>query len=108
MTWYGDDHFRSVISNDKNWSSAVRTKASEAGITFEEQLTKDAEWVFEKEYPEIFKLNKLIANYKTQITKDSLWFAAVSEKSTEIFHAGGRDAKFRCRVYCKAGGIQKF
>ncbi|HPX34813.1 MAG TPA: hypothetical protein PK345_07075 [Bacteroidales bacterium] len=85
LTWYGDDHFRSVISNDKNWSSAVRTKASEAGITFEEQLTKDAEWVFEKEYPEIFKLNKLIANYKTQITKDSLWFAAVSEKAQKYF-----------------------
>lgn len=38
-----------------------------------------------KEYPEIFKLNKLIANYKTQITKDSLWFAAVSEKAQKYF-----------------------
>ncbi|NCC72054.1 MAG: hypothetical protein EOM06_01545 [Sphingobacteriia bacterium] len=81
LTWYGRDHFKNVISNDVNWVNDIRKKAENQKVTFEDQLEKDADYVFEKEYPEIYKLNRLIEKFRESIYADSAWLRQVIEKA---------------------------
>lgn len=85
LTWYGTDHYRSVILNDSAWSNAIRKKAAENGISFDDQLAKDVDYVFGNENPELFKLNRLISKYEEAISADPQWRATVAEKAASFF-----------------------
>ncbi|MBE0639130.1 MAG: hypothetical protein IH598_11470 [Bacteroidales bacterium] len=81
LTWYGREHFRSVITGDPKWAAAVKTKAEAARIRFEEQLEKDADYIFNNEHPEIFRLNLLISQHSSAIRSDSAWLNEVKAKA---------------------------
>jgi hypothetical protein len=81
LLWYGQEHFKSVISSDAGWVASVREKAQQNDISYEEQLNKDADYIFETEYPLIYKRHQLIRMYQNAIRSDSAWRAKVAEKA---------------------------
>lgn len=85
LTWYGPDHYRSVILGDSLWSAEIRKKATANGIGFEKQLTDDADYVFENEHPELFKLNRLINKYLEAISADEEWLGVISAKAAGFY-----------------------
>lgn len=81
LTWYGMDHYRKVISDDPQWSATIQEKARLQQTPFEEQLEKDAEYIFQMEHPEIFRLHQTIRRYTKAIVSDSAWLELIREKA---------------------------
>lgn len=70
-----------VIRADKNWVEEINKKATERGVTFEEMLKTDAEWILneqKKNSPE-GQINQLI----TKIKSDSSWMVLINKKALE-------------------------
>lgn len=82
LTWFGREHFKSVINGDPKWAAAVRAKAESEKVSYQEQLEQDADFVFNNDYPEIFRLNQLITKYVDAIRTDSAWFSEVTTKAS--------------------------
>lgn len=82
LTWFGREHFQSLISNDPTWAASIKAKALAENVSFEIQLEKDADYVFENEYPQLFRLNQLIEKHKLAILSDSVWLAQIADKAT--------------------------
>jgi len=101
LKWFGLNHFKEVISSNPGWKKLVEDKAAKNGITFEDQLTEDADYVFKTDYPEIHKAYKLIKDFKSQIEADPGWMSQVKEKA-DYYHMDlhsmiGTDAEYMAR-----------
>ncbi len=81
LVWYGTEHYREVIENDEAWKKTVIEKAARNNLAFEEQLTLDAEYVFQSEHPGAYKKYRLIKTFEKQIRADSVWLHKVEEKA---------------------------
>lgn len=81
LTWFGREHFQAVISNDQKWAASVREKAEAENVSFDAQLQKDADYIFEMDYPEIFHLNQKITKYREAIKSDPAWLEEVAAKA---------------------------
>lgn len=81
LSWYGVGHYREVINNNQGWKKSIEEKAEKNGVTFDTQLTEDADYVFKAEYPEIHKKYHLIKDFKQQIESDTNWLNQVKEKA---------------------------
>jgi hypothetical protein len=101
LTWYGLEHYREVINNNEEWSKMVKEKAGENGITFDEQLTEDADYVFKSDYPVIHAKYHLIKDFENQIKSDHEWLNKVKNKA-EFYHTDlhsmiGADAEYMAK-----------
>ena len=81
LTWFGQEHYESVIRNDKKWNDAIKAKAAENKKTYEEQLTEDADYIFRQEKPQIRTKYNLIKHFSRSICADPAWLSQVTEKA---------------------------
>jgi len=81
LTWYGLDYYRGVIGDNEEWAKTLEGKATENGISFDDQLTKDANYVFSSDYPAIHKKYHLIKKIEAQIQSDPNWLNQIKEKA---------------------------
>jgi hypothetical protein len=81
LTWFGQEHYESVIRNDKKWNEAIIAKAAENKKTYEEQLTEDADYIFRQEKPQIHNKYNLIKHFSRSICADPAWLSQVTEKA---------------------------
>jgi hypothetical protein len=101
LTWFGLEHYREVINNDEDWKKLVEEKAAKEGIAFDRQLTNDADYVFNSDYPKIHAKYHLIKNFEQQIQSDPEWLAKVKDKAA-YYHADlhsmiGADAEYMAK-----------
>lgn len=81
LSWYGMDYYMDLIRKDTTWSEVVMEKAVKNNLSFEEMLRRDAEYVFNSDYPKIKKKYFLIKEIENSIRSDSVWFENVTKKA---------------------------
>ncbi len=81
FTWYGMEYYTHMIDQDRKWSAAIREKAGKNNITYSEQLRQDAEWIFKKDHPEVYKKYMLIKKYENDISNDPAWMETIAKKA---------------------------
>lgn len=70
MLNYGPGHFRQIIENEPEWMEHVRTKAAEKHISTKEMLEADALYIFNQNYPGLYKLNRGMTAMEERIHSD--------------------------------------
>jgi len=85
LSWYGVGHYREVINSNRGWKKSIEEKAKKNGTTFDTQLSKDADYVFKTDYPEIHKKYHLIKDFRKQIESDAEWLNKVKEKAAYYY-----------------------
>ncbi|MCF8365918.1 MAG: hypothetical protein K9H16_09055 [Bacteroidales bacterium] len=85
LSWYGMKYFKGIISSNSNWNSTIYVKANEKGRSYNEQLNIDAAWIFEQNYPELFRKFTTIRKYREMIRADSAWLEAVAQKAQKYY-----------------------
>ncbi len=81
LTWYGMEHFTTLIDKDTVWSKAIREKAASNNVSYGEQLKEDADYIFRTDHPETYKKHMLIKKYQESISKDPAWMEAIAKKA---------------------------
>lgn len=79
--WYGVEYYESVITKDGNWMATINEKSQKNQIPVQEQIIKDATYLFENEKPVAFYKYKLIKENKQLILSDDLLKSAVLQKA---------------------------
>ena len=72
MICKGLEYYAEKIKGTPKWFAAVKEKAKKKGITVDEMIQLEAEYIFKKEYPEQFAVNKAIRDQKEIILSDSI------------------------------------
>jgi len=85
LTWYGLDHYKKIILDTPDWKAAVAKKAEEQGISFNEMLSRDADYVFKADHPAINEKYHLIQKNIVAIQSDPSWLAIVGKKAASFF-----------------------
>ncbi len=85
LTWYGTEHFISLIQSDTIWNESIILKAAKTGQSYDEQLVVDAKWSFNEQHPEIFKKHQLIKKIEQIIKSDSIWLCDLKQKTDTLF-----------------------
>ncbi len=73
MIRYGPWYYSRMISNDPAWMRSIREKAVSQGITEQQMLEKDALYLFQKNFPDYYDINrgidKMQAGLRTDLTR---------------------------------------
>jgi len=72
MVNYGPEHFSCIIENDTNWMDYIHKKAIDQQKTTEEMLLADALYIFNQNYPGLYKLNRGMAAMEDGIHSDQM------------------------------------
>ncbi len=67
---YGPEHFRKIIANDEKWMGSIREKALAQGTSEEDMLMSNALYIFNQNYPDIYKMNRGMEKMKDLIYSD--------------------------------------
>ncbi len=76
----GPDYHRSVIAADTAWMHAIERQAADSGLSVEEALTRNAEFMFWKQDPDLYSRWKAIQNIKQTIESDPSVLASVMDQ----------------------------
>lgn len=74
----GPDYYKSVIVNDTAWMRALVTQAADSSLPLEEVVTRNAEFMFWKQYPGLHSQWKSIQDIKQAIESDTSLLASVT------------------------------
>lgn len=85
LSWYGPEYYKNMIQESKSWDSTVNIKAIKNNRSYQEQLSLDAMWSFEHNFPEIFKKYNTIRKYEEMIKSDSAWMEAIAKKTGKYY-----------------------
>ena len=81
----GPQYYKDIIANDATWASSIVEKAKKKGITYDEALWQDSEYMFFMQYPEIHKKYHQLKQYEENIRNDSTRMAIVSKKAKQYY-----------------------
>jgi hypothetical protein len=84
-TLFGIEHQVRAIHEDPEWLAYVRQQANEKGISLEECLLDNAQYMFQNNYPEAFKKYQYMQTTINYIKTDSIWLSHVKEKSRRFY-----------------------
>ena len=82
---YGPRYYYDVIRKDTAWFRTIKEKANKQEISVDAQLIKDANYMFKKEYPEIFEKYYAIQSIKDAIKNDPEWMHTIQQKAAEKY-----------------------
>ena len=85
LSWYGLDHYKKIILNTPEWKEMIAKKAAEQGTSFDEMLTKDADYSFKNDHPAINQKYHLIQKNINAIKADRDWLNSVGKKAGFYF-----------------------
>jgi hypothetical protein len=69
---FGAVYYERIIKADKKWVAGIATKARKKKTTFDEMLRLNAEYVFRKNYPELYRKFHRTRYFEESIRQDSL------------------------------------
>ena len=75
------NHYQKVILKDEKWQASIERKAKENGISFEDQLEKDARWMAIKSKKVVNQKQEEIDKIIRRIKADSKWLSAIQKKA---------------------------
>ncbi len=81
LRWHGLDYYKNVIQSESAWDKSIKQKAQENKITYQEQLDKDARWLFDNNYPAIYQEFEAIQKQGQSILSDSTWLTNIQQKA---------------------------
>jgi len=82
---FGVKYYEEVINQDSTWRAGIVAKAKRKAISYEEMLQLDANYVFKKEYPDLYNKRRSIQQVKKQIRGDSLMLKE-AKKLADFYH----------------------
>lgn len=85
MLNYGVEHFSNIISGDPGWMAHVEKKARERGIPVEEMLEDDALYIFNKDFPGLFELNRALNETILRIYSDKLLLDSLEKEAARYY-----------------------
>jgi hypothetical protein len=90
MMMYGLERQMEIIKNDTGWYNHIKEKASEQDIPVLQMLRKDAEYVFQQNYPELYRINEGINYKKAEIFMDQEYRPGVTSLMNKYYLPGWR------------------
>ncbi|MCK4678175.1 MAG: hypothetical protein KAT48_08600 [Bacteroidales bacterium] len=81
----GPRYYKDIIANDATWANAIVEKAKKKGISFDEALWQDSDYIFFTKYPEIHKKYHQLKQYEEIIRNDTTLMAVVSKKAKHYY-----------------------
>lgn len=81
LAYSGPAYFKNLILKDGKWAQLVKEKALKENLDFEEQLLKDADYVFQEKFPEAWKKYHALELNITRIKNDPVWMVAIEQKA---------------------------
>ncbi|MCD4696938.1 MAG: hypothetical protein K8S16_11940 [Bacteroidales bacterium] len=85
MTFRGQSHFEESIRADGNWLNLVNGKAKERGVSLDEMVFLEADYMFKTNHPEAYERYMLIRQNKQTILDDSLLHKQTEEKANRLY-----------------------
>lgn len=90
MMLHGLERQKEIIMGDTAWYRHVKEKATEQGISVDEMLEKDAEYIFRQDYPALYEVNSSIRKNRESILYDQLLQQRVNGLMNEFNLSPGR------------------
>ncbi len=81
----GPAYHRSVIAADTAWMRTIEQQAADSGLSVEETLNRNAEFMFWKQDPDLYSRWKSVHNMQHAIEGDSSMLASVTELYSGYF-----------------------
>ncbi len=84
-TLFGIEHVIKSIQDDPDWFQFVKDQAVKKGISTEQSLLDNAEYMFQQNHPEAFNKHKALLSTIGYLKTDSTWLEHTREKA-DHFH----------------------
>ncbi|MCF8367392.1 MAG: hypothetical protein K9G76_00020 [Bacteroidales bacterium] len=85
MTFRGQKHYEEAIRADQNWLNLVRAKAEEKGLSLDETVSMEADYMFKTNFPDAYNRFQQINHYKEQLKNDSLLIEKIKDKAEGLY-----------------------
>lgn len=106
MTFRGMQHYTEAIKRDSQWIELVKEKASERGISLDEMIQLEADYMFRTNFPDAYIRYTKIQEYKESIKSDPAWLAHVQEKANYYYFTLEEMLQIEAEYILKSGGFQ--
>ncbi|MEA3477162.1 MAG: hypothetical protein U9R60_03215 [Bacteroidota bacterium] len=82
---FGADHYIKAIQNDPNWLTMIRGQAKDKGISLEQNIRENADFMLQEYHPEAYKKYYALQSTINGIKGDSAWLSQVREKAKKYY-----------------------
>lgn len=82
---FGPEHFIRNIRMNEAWMEKLRISAEEQGISIEQRIRQEAEYILQANYPRAMEKYRLLEEIKAGIRADSSWHAHILEKAAHWY-----------------------
>ncbi|MEZ5083174.1 MAG: hypothetical protein R2750_06970 [Bacteroidales bacterium] len=85
MTFRGQEHYEESIRADDHWLNLVDEKAKERGISLDEMIHLESDYMFKTNYPDAYARYIKLNEFKNSIRNDSSWLSHVQDKANTYY-----------------------